>query len=73
MITVRATAIPIPAATTTDVAVRMSREKNIPWDGTNEQRLRMYEGDGKTCNWVFKKFLTRTEQAIRNIYDIIVS
>jgi hypothetical protein len=50
---------------------RPSGRKNIPWDEIEEQRLRVYKEEGKAWNWIFKKFPTRTEPAIRTRWTMI--
>jgi hypothetical protein len=44
---------------------RPSARKNTQWDEIDEQRLRVYKEEGKAWKWIFKKFPTRTEPAIR--------
>jgi hypothetical protein len=48
-----------------------SVRKNIPWDEIEEQRLRVYKEEGKAWKWIFKKFPTRTEPAIRTRWNMI--
>jgi hypothetical protein len=48
-----------------------SPRKNVPWGEIDEQRLRVYKEEGKTWKWIFKKFPTRTEPAIRTRWTII--
>ena len=48
-----------------------SPRKHVPWDEIDEQRLRVYKEEGKAWKWIFKKFPTRTEPAIRSRWTII--
>lgn len=50
---------------------RPSTRKNTRWDEIDEQRLRVYKEERKRWKWIFKKFPTRTEPAIRTRWTII--
>lgn len=48
-----------------------SPRKIVPWGKIDEQRLRVYQEEGKAWKWIFKKFTGRTEPAIRTRWTII--
>jgi hypothetical protein len=50
---------------------RSCTRKNIPWDEIDEQRLLVYNKEGKPWKWIFQKFLTRTPPAVRTRLDMI--
>jgi hypothetical protein len=44
---------------------------NIPWDPVDEQRLLAYKKEGKSWDWIFKKFLDRTRPAVCTRWTIV--
>jgi len=48
-----------------------STRMNIPWDPIDEQRLLVYRKEGKSWDWIFRKFPGRTRPAIRTRWNMI--
>jgi hypothetical protein len=44
---------------------------NIPWGPVDEQRLLAYKKEGKSWDWIFKKFPGRTPAAVRTRWTIV--
>jgi hypothetical protein len=44
---------------------------NIPWGPVDEQRLLAYKREGKSWDWIFKKFPGRTPAAVRTRWTIV--
>ena len=50
---------------------RSSTRMNIPWSDLDEQRLLAYKKEGKSWEWVFRKFPGRTRPAVRTRWNMI--
>ena len=49
----------------------LSTRINIPWSDLDEQRLLAYKKEGKSWDWIFKKFSGRTPAAVRTRWNMI--
>jgi hypothetical protein len=50
---------------------RSGTRMNVPWDPRDEQRLLAYKKEGKPWDWIFKKFLGRTQPAVRTRWTMV--
>ena len=48
-----------------------STRKNITWDDIDEQRLLAYKKESKSWGWIFGKFPSRTQPAIRTRWNML--
>lgn len=47
--------------------------RNIPWDPIDEQRLVAWKKEGKSWEWIFNKFSSRTPATVRNRWSKVRS
>jgi hypothetical protein len=56
---------------TEDELSRLRTSKHSRWSDLDEQRLLAYKKEGKSWDWIFSKFPSRTRPAIRTRWNMV--